>query len=365
MHRREHHDTTIHSGATTTMIHQRPFRLGFFAYLEGEKPQAEVYADTLRLFQAADELGFDSVWVAQHHFGHHGGLPSPFVFFAALAERTRRIGFGTAVITLPLEDPIRVAEDAAVLEALHPGRLQLGLGTGLASPEVFETFGKAGRHKRDLYEEALPRLLAALDGQPLNEAGDILNPPGEALRARLWESPAALDRVADTARRGNGLLLSRIAIGAGLTPTHEVQLPMVETYTAGLPAGVAPRVGLSRTVYPSRTPDTALADITRGLEISVERARANGHGSPMDGLTMPELFTLNNVHAGTPDEVAASLAQEPLLRRGAITDLICQVQPGFPSLASTLDALELIATEVAPALGWRPSETRVRAAIGR
>ena len=70
----------------------RPFRLGFFAYLEGEKPQAEVYAETLQLFQTADELGFDNVWVAQHHFGHHGGLPSPFVFFTALAERTRHIG---------------------------------------------------------------------------------------------------------------------------------------------------------------------------------------------------------------------------------------------------------------------------------
>ncbi len=333
----------------------RPFHLGFFAYLEGEKPQAEVYADTLRLFQTADELGFDTVWVAQHHFGHHGGLPSPFVFFAALAERTRTIGFGTAVVTLPLEDPIRVAEDAAVFEALHPGRLQLGLGTGLASPEVFETFGKAGRHKRDLYEEALPRLLAALDGQPVNAAGDTLNPPGEALARRVWESPAAIERVAEVGRRGNGLLLSRIAIGAGLTPTHEVQIPMVERYVGELPAGVVPRVGLSRTVYPSRSPDVALADITRGLEISVERARANGHGSPMDGLTTPELFALNNVHAGAPEDVITSLGREPLIQRGAVTDLICQVQPGSPSLDSTLEAIELIATEVAPTLGWRPA----------
>ena len=343
------------------MTDSRPFRLGFFAYLEGEKPQAEVYAETLHLFQTADELGFDTVWVAQHHFGHHGGLPSPFVFFASLAERARRIGFGTAVVTLPLEDPIRVAEDAAVLEALYPGRLELGLGTGLASPGVFETFGRGGRHKRALYEEALPRLLAALDGQPLNDAGDILNPPGDVLRGRLWESPAPLDRVAETARRGNGLLLSRIAIGAGLTPTHEVQIPMVETYVRELPAGTAPRVGMSRTVYPSRRPAVAMADITRGLEISVERARANGHGSEMASLTMPELFRLNNVHAGAPEDVVASLSQEPLLQRGAVTDLICQVQPGFPSFASTLEAIELIATEVAPALGWRPARDRAEA----
>lgn len=342
------------------MTDSRPFRLGFFAYLEGEKPQAEVYAETLRLFQTADELGFDTAWVAQHHFGHHGGLPSPFVFFMALAERARHIGVGTAVITLPLEDPIRVAEDAAVFEALHPGRLQLGLGTGLAGPEVFAAFGRAGRDKRELYEEALPRLLAALQGQPVNGAGDVLNPPGDALARRVWESPAAIERVVEAARRGSGLLLSRIAIGAGLTPTHEVQIPMVERYVSELPAGVTPRVGMSRTVYPSRRPEVALADLSRGLEISVERAGANGHGSAVDGLTMPQLFAINNVHAGTPDEVIVSLGREPLIQRGAVTDLICQVQPGFPSFASTLDAIELIATEVAPALGWRPARERGR-----
>lgn len=346
------------------MTDPRPFRLGFFAYLEGEKPQAEVYADTLQLFQVADELGFDTGWVAQHHFGHHGGLPSPFVFFTALAERTRRIGVGTAVVTLPLEDPIRVAEDAAVFEALHPGRLQLGLGTGLASPEVFETFGRGGRHKRELYEEALPKLLAALDGQPVNAAGDTLKPPGDALAGQVWESPAALARVAEAARRGSGLLLSRIAIGAGLTPTHEVQIPMVETYVAELPSGVVPRVGLSRTVYPSRRPEVALADVARGLELSVERARHDGRGSEMAGLSMPELLKLNNVHAGTPDEVAESLSREPLIERGAITELICQVQPGFPSLESTLEAVELIATEVAPALGWRPARELAGAIAG-
>ena len=140
---------------------------------------------------------------------------------------------------------------------------------------------------------------------------------------------------------------------------------MVETYTGELPAGVAPRVGLSRTVYPSRRPEVALADVTRGLEISVERAKRNGHGSEMASLTMPELFTLNSVHAGAPEDVAASLSREPLLQRGAVTDLICQVQPGFPSLASTLGAIELIATDVAPALGWRPAREFAGAGVAR
>src|ERR687891_497160 len=101
---------------------ERRLRLGFFSYLQGSQPHEQIYAETLELFVAADELGFDVGWVAQHHFGHHGGLPSPFVFFAALAARTKQIGVGTAVVTLPIENPVRIAEDAAVLEGLFPGR---------------------------------------------------------------------------------------------------------------------------------------------------------------------------------------------------------------------------------------------------
>src|SRR6185312_4869740 len=100
------------------------FRLGFFSYLQGKGTQAEIYEQTLELFLAAEELGFDAGWVAQHHFGRLGGLPSPLVFFSALAARTQRLMLGTAIISLPLEQPIRLAEDAAVFETLYPGRLQ-------------------------------------------------------------------------------------------------------------------------------------------------------------------------------------------------------------------------------------------------
>jgi alkanesulfonate monooxygenase SsuD/methylene tetrahydromethanopterin reductase-like flavin-dependent oxidoreductase (luciferase family) len=339
------------------MSSERRFRLGFFAYLEGEKPQADVYAEALEVFVAADELGFDVAWVAQHHFGHHGGLPSPFVFFAALAERARRIGVGTAVVTLPLENPVRVAEDAAVFEALHPGRLQLGVGTGLASPAVLATFDRAGADRRALYDDAIGRLLDALDGRPVNDDGDVLNPPAPDLRARIWEAPSTVERVVDAAHRGSGLLLSRVAIGAGSRPTHELQLPLVERYVAELPAGVAPRIGLSRTVYPSRRPDVALRDLSRGLEAMLAAGIAPGN-MPAH-MTLAELFGHHNIHVGTPDAVVERLRREPLL--GQTTDLICQVQPGLPSLAQTLDAIELIATEVAPALGWRPARGPVGA----
>ena len=330
------------------MSSPKRWRLGFFAYLEGDKPPAEVFADALELFATADRLGFDVGWVAQHHFGRQGGLPSPFVFLAALAAKTDRLALGTAIVSLPLEHPVRVAEDAAVFETLFPGRLELGVGTGLANEQTLAVFDRAGQDRRQLYDRALARLLAALDGQPLDEAGDRLHPPAPSLRGRVWESPGSPERTAEAARRGSGLLLSRLAIGAGHRPSHEIQVPLVETYLAELPPGIAPRIGLSRTVYPSRRPEIAERDLRQGVEEA-----AAIHGQPPAEWTMADRFRHHNIHFGAPESVAESLAREPLF--GEMTDLICQVQPGQPSQAQTLEAIELIATEVAPALGWHPA----------
>ena len=84
--------------------------------------------------------------------------------------------------------------------------------------------------------------------------------PRSGSRLRRWNAPPR-SRVA-----GAGLLLSRIAIGGGDRPSHEIQIPLVERYLAELPSGIEPRIGFSRTVYPSRNPKQALADLTVGSE---------------------------------------------------------------------------------------------------
>jgi alkanesulfonate monooxygenase SsuD/methylene tetrahydromethanopterin reductase-like flavin-dependent oxidoreductase (luciferase family) len=108
--------------------------------------------------------------VAQHHFDASAGgrrrpsrswPPSPFPLLAAVAERTSRIRLGTAVVTLPLEDPPRVAEDAAVLDALSGGRLELGVGSG-AGPDTFAAFGKRFDSRRKDNSAAIKVLTAAL-----------------------------------------------------------------------------------------------------------------------------------------------------------------------------------------------------------
>src|SRR5260221_142259 len=107
-----------------------PFRLGVFTRLVDQVDPAEVYGRGLSLFTTAEELGFDVGWVAQHHAHREGGLPAPLVFLAFAAARTTRLKLATGIITLPLEHPMRLAEDAAVLDVLSNGRLELGFGTG-------------------------------------------------------------------------------------------------------------------------------------------------------------------------------------------------------------------------------------------
>lgn len=343
--------TTI--DATTAVTSKKPFRLGFFSYLDGrthDAPAHKTYADAVAATTRADELGIDVAWVAQHHFNQHGGLPTPFVFFASLAGRTRQIGFGTAVLTLPIEDPIHLAESAAVFETLHPDRLHLGFGTGFANDVVLDTFNQQNKNRREVYDAAVATIQHAFDGDTLNSQNDVLYPTAPQLRGRLWESPGSVERVIQVGQRGNGLLLSRVAIGTN-RDTDEIQRELVDAYIGALPEGVEARIGLSRTVYPSTDPAVSRRNLEAG--VLADRARAEKQGRPMPPRTMDEDFAHFSIHWGSADQAIESLSQEPLLPE--ITDLIVQFSPGTQALDETLDGLEVLATKVAPALGWIPA----------
>src|SRR5205823_4256477 len=141
-----------------------PFRLGFFTRLVDDVAPAELYARGLSLFETAEQAGFDTGWVAQHHARRDGGLPSPLVFLTAAAARTTHLRLATGIVTLPLENPVRLVEDAAVLDILSGGRLELGFGTG-GNAEVFSVFGRDLTRRQADYEHAFTIVRAALAGK--------------------------------------------------------------------------------------------------------------------------------------------------------------------------------------------------------
>src|SRR4029450_12605298 len=108
-----------------------PKRLGFFTRLLDQASAAERYRLATEQIRHAEHCGFDSAWPPQPHSPEgEGALPAPFVFLAQAAVQPSRIRLGTGIVTLPLELPVRVAEDAAVTDLLSGGRLEGGVGPG-------------------------------------------------------------------------------------------------------------------------------------------------------------------------------------------------------------------------------------------
>lgn len=131
-------------------------KFGVFFLLEQPewKSQETVYRDVLGQAAHAEELGFDAVWLAEHHFSEYGICPSMAVLAGALAQRTRRISLGTAVAILPFNHPVRTAEEWAMVDVLSEGRLDFGVGRGY-QPAEYAGFGLAMNESRGRFDEAL------------------------------------------------------------------------------------------------------------------------------------------------------------------------------------------------------------------
>lgn len=129
-------------------------KFGVMHLFPADGDEREVLLKTVDDIAFADELGFDSAWLAEHHFSRYGILGNPLMLGMLLAERTQRITLGTAVLVLPFHDPIRLAEDAALLDQLTSGRVRLGIGRGY-QPKEFKGFRKDAADNKELYQETV------------------------------------------------------------------------------------------------------------------------------------------------------------------------------------------------------------------
>ncbi|WP_241721536.1 putative FMN-dependent luciferase-like monooxygenase [Raoultella sp. HC6] len=324
-------------------------RLGFFTRLLDDAAPKERYRLATEQIRHAERLGFDSAWIAQHHFHEHeGGLPSPLVFLAHAAAHTERIRLGTAIITLPMENPLRVAEDAAVLDLLADGRLEVGFGSG-GTPTSFLPFGLTSERRGEVFAEHLHLIQSAWRGDSLAHPDNHLYPPAPQLAERIWIATFSAEGAIRAGQAGHGLMLSRTQprpVGQPQLPLDAIQNPIIDAYLSALPAGIAPRILASRTAFVADSRQYALQVAEPGLRRQAAAHRAAGH--QLVGDTVTDYLSQLDAHVGDVEQVKASLAQDSVLAR--VTDISFQVHSVEPSHRDTLRSIELIAQHIAPQL---------------
>lgn len=130
----------------------------------------DLYDQVIAQAQLAEQLGYDTFFVAEHHFHEYGAVPNPAVFMAALAQRTSRIRLGSAISILTFHHPLTVAESYAMVDVLSNGRLTLGTGSGYLKHE-FAGYAMELAEKRDRFDEALAIVKRALAGERVTHHG--------------------------------------------------------------------------------------------------------------------------------------------------------------------------------------------------
>ncbi len=327
-------------------------RLGFFTRLLDQVDAAERYRLATEQIRHAEKCGFDSAWIAQHHFHEgEGGLPAPFVFLAHAAAHTSRIRLGTGIVTLPLEMPIRVAEDAAVTDLMSGGRLEVGVGPG-GNLTAFTAFGLESDQRHALFDANLALLKTAWSGGAL-AGGDRLYPSSPTLVDRIWQATFTVSGARRAGLAGDGLMLSRTQPRSPEAPQAslaDIQNPMLDAYLEALPKGVEPRILASRTIFVADDAREAMRLAETGLSRLRHRLAATGNFT--SGSLVGDLIRAMDVHVGTPEQVIESLQSDMTLQRS--TDLTMQVHSIDPPHPYILRSIELFAGKVAPALGWTP-----------
>src|ERR1700716_3893823 len=152
------------------------------------RPDAALYHEHMALGDLAEPLGFDSLFALEHHFTGYAMSPAPLQLLSYYAGRTKRITFGTAVIVLPWHDPVRVAEQIALLDILCGGRCLFGFGRGAASVE-YEGFRIPMGEARPRFAEAAQIVVKALANETFEHQGEFFQIPRMSIRPRPISNP--------------------------------------------------------------------------------------------------------------------------------------------------------------------------------
>lgn len=179
---------------------------------QSHRPWNELYADVLDVVAWSEQAGFSGAWVPEHHLASDGYIPSPLVALSAFAARTKRITLGTGIALAPLYNPVRFATDAAVLDTIAGGRLELGLAIGYRKRET-AAFGVDFTKRGKMFDEWLDVATRLWAGETVDHAGQFyqcagarLVPPAPRGRMPLWLGGFADKAIARVVKYGDGYL---------------------------------------------------------------------------------------------------------------------------------------------------------------
>jgi len=372
----------------------KPFKLGFFTQVPSRSDQSaqRTYDELIESIVAAEELGYDSVWIGQHHFSpEDGGVPSPLVVLTAAAARTKRIHLGTAVVALPFEHPIRLAEDLAVLDEISGGRVQVGLGGARGDLQAFNAFGVDFSARHDLFDQNLDALQHLLEGRSCAEipgvyaqgldpslhstpseqlsasdsvagqqaSADVepkyLFPAAPSLRSRLWQTASSEDRARKIARNGNGLMIGAFHDHVIFHQLRFIVGYLEEWLTINGNLDEA-RVGAQRFTYHGESADAIAEELDP--HVSATQRTLETRFPQLGSLSTREYLRFVT-RTGTSQDIAAQLLEDPALL-GFVTDffpttgLFPAVRTGTSGADLDVERLRVFAEEIAPELGWKP-----------
>ncbi len=308
----------------------------------------EVYAQCLRQIRAIDGLGYDSVWITEHHFVEDGYMPSFVAAAGAVAAATQRVSISSNVLLMPFHHPIRLAEDLAVLDNLSNGRMMLGVGLGYAHHE-FRAFGVERRHRVSLTEEGIQILRLAWNEARFSFAGKRYTFEDVAVRPRpvqVGGPPLWIAAMSEAGARRAARL------GAHILPQGR-QRVVLDPWRAELAARGGRvedfRVGILRPLIVTSDRKAVAAEVNQGeryrLSIYTDWLSEAGDQEILHSEPAPDAIPQNLIIGG-PDEVGDQI--EAFSKRFGITDLITWgASPGVaPAIFS--ESLERFAQEVMP-----------------
>jgi natural product biosynthesis luciferase-like monooxygenase protein len=336
-----------------------------------EKNEHEIIHEQMELMRAAEDLDFDSVWPAEHHFTEYGYCASPALSLAAIASETKRIRLGTGVVVLPLNHPLRVAEDYAFLDHLSNGRVDLGVGRGY-QPLEFTRYGVDQATTRVQFEEALAVIRQAwskgrvdFEGKHLRFVDVPVRPaPVQKPHPPIWMAALSPETFELAGRYGLNLLYGSVF---GLSP--EIAGERRAAYYRGLAAGGHSPDGRSAgclaMVYVADSLEQARAEFREPVmwyyrTISKYVAPKQGEQAVKSyemytafrdvasQIDWEQLLARDAVICGDPDTVTEKLSQYQEIY--GFTDLLCWTRLGGLDHRKVLRSMELMRDKVIPNL---------------